>query len=215
MTDRAKKLLDKKSYDVNDLLEIMSILRSEDGCPWDREQTHESIRKNFIEETYEVVEAIDNADSALMREELGDVLLQIVFHAKMCEEDGEFVFGDVCNDVCEKLIVRHPHIFGDVEADNAEKVLVNWEKIKQETKKRESTYEILDGIAKSLPSLMRAQKIAKKAAKAGIYELCGQQCDKDEIAKELFDLCAKAEKNGYDAEEILAKYCDDFVEKQK
>lgn len=215
MTDRAKKLLDKKSYDVNDLLEIMSILRSEDGCPWDREQTHESIRKNFIEETYEVVEAIDNADSALMREELGDVLLQIVFHAKMCEEDGEFVFGDVCNDVCEKLIVRHPHIFGDVKADNAEKVLVNWEKIKQETKKRESTYEILDGIAKSLPSLMRAQKIAKKAAKANVYTMPDETMDKDEIAKRLFDLCAKAEKNGYDAEEILAKYCDDFVEKQK
>jgi tetrapyrrole methylase family protein/MazG family protein len=193
----------------------MSILRSDDGCPWDREQTHESIRKNFIEETYEVVEAIDNADSALMREELGDVLLQIVFHAKMCEEDGEFVFDDVCNDVCSKLIVRHPHIFGDVEADNSEKVLVNWEKIKQETKKRESTYEILDGIAKSLPSLMRAQTIAKKAAKANVYTMPDEKMDKDEIAKKLFDLCAIAEKNGYDAEEILAKYCDGFVEKQK
>ncbi len=215
MTDRAKKLLTEDRYDINDLLEIMSILRSEDGCPWDREQTHESIRKNFIEETYEVVEAIDNADSALMREELGDVLLQIVFHAKMCEEDGEFVFDDVCNDVCSKLIVRHPHIFGDVEADNAEKVLVNWEKIKQETKKRESTYEILDGIAKSLPSLMRAQKIAKKAAKANVYTMPDEKMDKDEIAKRLFDLCALAEKNGYDAEEILAKYCDGFVEKQK
>jgi tetrapyrrole methylase family protein/MazG family protein len=215
MTDRAKKLLTKERYDINDLLEIMSILRSDDGCPWDREQTHESIRKNFIEETYEVVEAIDNADSALMSEELGDVLLQIVFHAKMCEEDGEFVFDDVCNDVCSKLIVRHPHIFGDVEADNAEKVLVNWEKIKQETKKRESTYEILDGIAKSLPSLMRAQKIAKKAAKANVYTMPDEKMDKDEIAKKLFDLCALAEKNGYDAEEILAKYCDGFVEKQK
>ena len=128
MNENASKMaerFDSDSYTVADLLEIMKILRAEDGCPWDKEQTHESIRKNLIEETYEVVEAIDNSDDALMREELGDLLLQVVFHARIAQENGYFDFDDVCNDVCKKLIIRHPHIFADVEADTSEKVLEN------------------------------------------------------------------------------------------
>ena len=110
----------KQRYGVDDLLHIMEILRSREGCPWDREQTHESIRRDFVEETYEVLEAIDRQDPALLREELGDVLLQVVFHARMEEEAGRFAFADVVDEVCRKLIVRHPHIFADGKADTSE-----------------------------------------------------------------------------------------------
>ena len=113
----------KDAYTISDLLEIMRILRAPDGCPWDRVQTHESIRGNFIEETYEVIEAIDKADYTLMREELGDVLMQVIFHSIMEEEAGRFTFDDVCDEVCKKLIVRHPHVFGNVDAETPEEVL--------------------------------------------------------------------------------------------
>ena len=111
MNEQAKRLKDKTTYTVDDLVDIMALLRAEDGCPWDREQTHESIRSNFIEETYEVIEAIDTANAPLLREELGDVLLQVIFHARISEEAGEFTFNDVADEVCRKLVVRHPHIF--------------------------------------------------------------------------------------------------------
>ena len=120
----------KSRYEMDDLLHIMEILRGPDGCPWDREQTHESIRGNLIEETYEAVEAIDRKDTALLREELGDVLLQVVFHSRMEEEQGSFQFGDVVHDICQKLIIRHPHIFGDVQVSGTGEVLENWEAIK-------------------------------------------------------------------------------------
>ena len=124
----------KDKYDINDLKAIMKLLRGENGCPWDREQTHESIRKNLIEETYEAVEAIDKKDSALLKEELGDVLLQIVFHSEMEEEAGRFCFDDVANDICQKLIIRHPHVFGNTKVSGVSDVLSNWNAIKQETK---------------------------------------------------------------------------------
>lgn len=124
----------KEKYNIEDLLTIMRLLRSEDGCPWDREQTHQSIRKNLIEETYEAAEAIDREDMPLLKEELGDVLLQVVFHARMEEEKGNFSFDDVADGICKKLIVRHPHIFADVTADNAEQVLANWDSIKKKEK---------------------------------------------------------------------------------
>ena len=155
----------KEKYDINDLLEVMKILRSENGCPWDREQTHKSIRADLIEETYEVVEAIDNDDPALLREELGDLLLQVVFHARIAEEDGIFNFSDVCNDVCEKMIVRHPHVFADVKADNTEEVLKNWDAMKMQTKDQKTPAQSMDSVARTLPSLMRAQKLSKKAGK--------------------------------------------------
>ena len=126
----------KENYRIDDLLQIMRILRGDGGCPWDREQTHQSIRRNFIEETYEVVEAIDNKDTALLLEELGDVLLQVVFHTQMEAEQGAFSFDDVCDGICKKLILRHPHIFGDVTAETSEEVLKNWDEIKRKKKDR-------------------------------------------------------------------------------
>ena len=121
----------KDSYSFEDLVEIMRLLRSENGCPWDREQTHESIRRNFIEEAYEAVEAIDKKDDANLCEELGDVLLQVVFHARIAEEDSRFDIGDVADGICKKLVLRHPHIFGDVSANTSEEVLRNWDEIKK------------------------------------------------------------------------------------
>ena len=165
--NRIEELKTKERYSIGDLLTIMEVLRSENGCPWDREQTHESIRQNFIEETYEVAEAIDNNDVPLLREELGDVLLQVVFHARISEEAGEFSFDDVADEVCRKLVIRHPHVFGDVQVANSGEVLVNWDKIKEETKHRETVSESLQSVSRTLPSLMRASKIAKKTKKGG------------------------------------------------
>ena len=130
----------KERYAVGDLLCIMELLRSK--CPWDREQTHKSIRKNFIEETYEAVEAIDNEDAGLLKEELGDVLLQVAFHAQIAKESDSFDFGDVCDAVCKKLITRHPHIFGAAKVKNAEQALQGWEEIKKKEKQICRTFEI-------------------------------------------------------------------------
>ena len=157
----------KDSYCFDDLVEIVKILRSENGCPWDKEQTHESIRQNFIEEVYEAIEAIDTSDMPLLREELGDVLLQIVLHAQMEAEKDTFDMNAVCDEVCKKLIVRHPHVFGDVVAETTNEVLSNWDAIKKETKGQKTHSEVLASVAKSLPSLMRAQKVQKRAAKVG------------------------------------------------
>ena len=157
----------KQKYNVEDLVEIMRILRSENGCPWDREQTHESIRKNFIEETYEVIEAINKADSHLLCEELGDVLMQVVFHAQMEAEKQVFDFSDVADGVCKKLIERHPHVFGDVEVQSADDVLVNWDKIKSAKKQRKTTADKMQSVPRELPALMRADKIQSQAAKVG------------------------------------------------
>ncbi len=195
----------KNEHRIGDLIDIMRILRSDGGCPWDREQTHQSIRKNLIEETYEVVEAIDNSDMTLMREELGDLLLQVVFHARIAEENGYFNFDDVCNDICKKLIIRHPHIFSDVEANTSEKVLDNWDKIKMQEKKQKTPIESMDSVSRALPSLMRAEKLASKASKYGLdkttlEEKVGQlllltasickECDIDS-EKALYDACEK------------------------
>lgn len=157
----------KSKYDFNDLVEIMKILRSPDGCPWDRVQTHQSIRQNFIEETYEAIEAIDTNDVALMREELGDVMMQVVFHSLMEEEQGTFDIGDVCDEVCKKLIVRHPHVFSDTVADTPDEVLKNWDQIKMLSKSQKSQSEVLGSVSKALPALMYSQKIQHKAAKVG------------------------------------------------
>ena len=123
VAEKKKYLLEKDNYDIDDLVTVVEVLRSEEGCPWDREQTHKSIRKDFIEETYEVIEAIDTEDPVLLREELGDVLLQVVFHTEIEKENGVFDIKDVANDICVKLIHRHPHVFGDVIAETSDKVL--------------------------------------------------------------------------------------------
>ena len=168
-----QELLKKENYNFEDLKEIMRILRSENGCPWDREQTHKSIRNNFIEEVYEAVEAIDNDNPGLLKEELGDSLLQIVFHAQISSEAGEFDIDDVCDEICKKLIIRHPHIFSDIkviEADTSEQVLANWENIKIKEKGYINAKEYVESVAKSLPALMRTEKIQKRLIKRNIIE---------------------------------------------
>ena len=157
-------LLQKNNYDFDDLVEIMTILRAPSGCPWDAEQTHQSIRRDLLEETYELIEGIDKDDPEMIREELGDVLLQVVFHADIAEGFG---IKEVCNDICQKLIVRHPHVFGDVVVSGTENVLSNWDAIKRDTKKQQSDTEVLRSISPAMPSLMRADKLGKKARKMG------------------------------------------------
>ena len=177
----------KDKYDIDDLVDIMALLRSRDGCPWDREQTHQSIRKNFIEETYEAIDAIDKHDSGLLLEELGDVLLQIVFHSRIASESGEFDFSDVSDGICKKLIVRHPHVFGDVKADDAGEVLKNWDAIKKETKGQKSQSDSMGDIPAMLPALMRSAKVQEKAKKTGFdFENVTQTMEKvEEEYKEL------------------------------
>ena len=157
----------KEKYDINDLLEIMRSLRAPGGCPWDAEQTHESIRKNLIEETYEVVEAIDKKDSGMLLEELGDLLMQVVFHAQMEDEKGVFNFDDVADGVCKKLIERHPHVFGEVEVSGVDDVLDNWDAIKRREKGQKKGSEPMLSVPRELPALMRAAKIQQKASAVG------------------------------------------------
>jgi len=157
----------KDRYGFQDLIEIMKYLRAPGGCPWDMAQTHKSIRSNLIEETYEVVEAIDNEDSELLKEELGDLLLQVIFHSEMAEEENKFNIDDVVNDICQKLVIRHPHVFGDVSAENSEEALKSWDDVKMQTKSQKKQSQAMDSVSKALPSLMRATKIQKKAAKIG------------------------------------------------
>lgn len=157
----------KEKYGIDDLLEIMRILRSPGGCPWDAEQTHESIKKDFIEETYEVIEAINKKDKTLLEEELGDVLLQVVFHAQIEKEEGSFDFGNVCDGICKKLVERHPHVFGEVKVSGTEDVLTNWDEIKRKSKGQKTQGSSMLKVPKELPALMRSQKIQSKAKKAG------------------------------------------------
>jgi tetrapyrrole methylase family protein/MazG family protein len=173
------------------LHEIVSILRSPEGCPWDREQTHQSIRKNFIEELYEALEAIDNDDPDGMQEEFGDVILQVMLHSQMEEETGAFSVYDVIQSLNEKLIFRHPHVFGDTNASNSEEALGNWEQMKAEEKRVKGTdakrKSVLDGIPPDLPALMKAYKLQKKAAKVGFdWDELGPVLDK--IEEELGEL---------------------------
>ena len=222
----------KDFYRIDDLIRIMHILRAPDGCPWDRVQTHDSIRQNFIEETYEAIEAIDKGDSPLLKEELGDVLMQVIFHSIMEEEAGRFDFDDVCNDVCQKLIIRHPHVFGNIEADTPEEVLRNWDAIKMQTKSQEKVSDSVDDVAKSLPALMRAQKVQKRSAKSGMDFMDAADAaskipeeqielfaaidsgDKDKIEEELGDLLFSvvnvARFAGVDAERALTRSTEKF-----
>ena len=143
----------KLRYDFDDLLQIIRILRSPEGCPWDREQTHASIRRGMLEEAYEACEAIDCDDAHMMCEELGDVLMQVVFHADIERESGRFDMDDVIDGVVKKLVFRHPHVFGDAHEDTAESVLVSWEALKRKEKGQASTTDALDSVARSLPGL--------------------------------------------------------------
>lgn len=235
ISERAAALLNKERYTTDDLVEILALLRMPGGCPWDIEQTHVSIRNNFIEEVYEAVEAIDAADPAMLREELGDVLLQVIFHARISEEAGEFSFADVTDEVCRKLIVRHPHVFGTSEAnesavtevrdgaavaETADAVITNWDAIKRSTKEQTTLREELDGVSRALPALMRAAKLAGKAIKAGKFTPTDddiETTDTDKLSKlygeMLFELAASAKKHGIDPEQALYQACERFVRK--
>jgi tetrapyrrole methylase family protein/MazG family protein len=157
----------KNSYDLTPLVEVIETLRSPEGCPWDIEQTHASLKQYMVEEVYEVLEAIDSRDTVKLCDELGDLLLQIVFHARIAEERGDFSIEGVINAVTEKMVRRHPHVFGDAQADTAEAVMVNWEKIKKTEKAGQNQNALLDGVPIGLPSLTRAYKLQGKAAKIG------------------------------------------------
>lgn len=192
----------KPSYKFEDLIRIMKVLRSPNGCPWDREQDHKSIRRDFIEETYEAVEAIDTDDTELLKEELGDVLLQVVFHSEIESEKGSFNIDDVCDGICKKLIIRHPHVFGDVEAKTTDKVLENWDKIKMQTKFQKTVTDTMNSVSKALPSLIRSEKIQKKAAKIGFdWENVNGAFDKvSEELDELKEAVAKGDKQNMSEE---------------
>ena len=157
----------KDKYCISDLLDIIEVLRAPGGCPWDAEQTHESIKKNFIEETYEVVEAINKKSPTMLREELGDVLLQIVLHTQMEKEQNNFTFDDVVDEIVKKLVARHPHVFGDVVAENTAQALESWDEAKARLKGQKTKTESMLSIPRELPALMRAQKVQHKAAKVG------------------------------------------------
>lgn len=153
--------------EIEELLKVMHRLRAPGGCPWDAEQTHESLLPHLLEEAYEVVEAAKSGDSSHLCEELGDLLLQPVFHAEIANEQGQFDFKQIIQGITEKLIRRHPHVFGDANASTSDAVLVQWEEIKKQEKGSSETKSYLHGISKGLPSLMRAQKLQSKAAKIG------------------------------------------------
>lgn len=198
-----ESLLKKQSYTPEDLREIMELLRAENGCPWDREQDHKSIRNNFIEEVYEVVEGIDTDNDDIIKEELGDVLLQVVFHARIAEEAGKYNLDDVADGICKKLILRHPHIFSDVKVENSAEVLKNWDEIKKKEKSQNSVTDTLKGVSASLPALVRASKIKAKACKVG-FEYPSVDGAVEKIAEEFDEVKAEIAKGNSDgiSEEI-------------
>ena len=181
----------KPKYQLEDLVSLTRALRDPvTGCPWDKAQTHESIRQNFLEETYEVLEAIDTEDKALLQEELGDVLLQVALHAEMEREAGSFDINDVADGICQKLVLRHPHIFGDVTAQDSNTVLTNWEAIKRKEKNQKSGADAVHDVPKALPALMRSQKVQKRAGYVG-FDYADINGALDDLEKEIAELrCA-------------------------
>lgn len=205
----------KEKYNIDDLLKIMTILRAPGGCPWDMEQTHETLKKDFIEETYEVIEAINKSSVDGLCEELGDVLLQVVFHSELEKEKGNFSFDDVCDGICKKMIVRHPHVFGDVKVESSDDVLKNWDEIKMKTKHQKTATESVESIPYEFPGLMYAQKVGKKAKKYGLdlpTECEDENVTESELAEQLFKICLLAEKNGIDSEQALKDYTKKYVD---
>ena len=194
-------LLSKTNYDVNDLKRIVAILRDPGGCQWDGEQTHQSIRRNFLEEAYEVAEAIDENSTEHLQEELGDVLLQVVFHASIEEDAGRFDLNDVADGVCKKLIYRHPHVFGNVAVGSTDEILANWEELKKAEKGQASQADAVDAVARSLPALWRAEKVQKKAAKVG-FDWPDVSGAVDKMSEELEEVKAAMAGNGDVAEEL-------------
>ena len=233
VAEKKKYLLEKENYNVDDLVVLVEVLRSNEGCPWDMEQTHKSIRRDFIEETYEVIEAIDTDNPVLLREELGDVLLQVAFHSQIEREEGRFTLDDVANDICVKLIHRHPHVFGNVIAESADKVLSNWEAIKSEEKERKTVTDKLTAIPPMLPALMRADKVGRKAscfdfpnAESVMLKVKEELCEleeamaqndadniEDELGDLIFSVVSLCRKLGFESEVVLNKATDKFIKR--
>lgn len=223
----------KEKYTIEDLLEIMRLLRSPDGCPWDRAQTHQSIRSDFLEETHEAIEAINEEDPEALKEELGDVLLQVVFHSQIEKEKQVFGFDEVVDGICKKLIVRHPHVFSDGTAEDAAQVLKNWDAIKRETKGGKTQTDLLRAVPRTLPALMRSAKVQNRAKRVGFDwpDVTGalDALDKEtvelkeaiscenpqEIEEELGDVLFSAVNVSRfvhcDAEQALTVSCDKFI----
>ena len=227
----------KPRYGWDDFLEIMRLLRGPGGCPWDAEQTHQSIRRNFLEETCEALDALDRDDPEAMCEELGDVLMQVVFHATIEEERGRFTMADVVDGVAQKMVYRHPHVFGGtMKADNSEQVLANWEVLKRKEKGQASTADAIESVPHTMPALWRAEKTAAKTAKVGfdwedtMSALCkleeevrelrqameaGRTVDerhgiREELGDTLFVAAKLAQMTGIDPEDALHRACDKF-----
>ena len=220
----------KKQPAINDLLKVMAKLRSPTGCPWDREPSHLTLRRHAIEEVYELIDAIEAGDDHEMAEELGDLLLQVVFHCQLAKERGAFDFEKVCRLLVEKLVRRHPHVFGKTKVKDVDEVWANWEKIKKAEKHgtKHARHSALDGIPKHLPALLRAEKLVKKARKAGLTESPAgrrgrtaqtsspkkqgraaarpyqKKFSKTALANELFTLAELAQTHGWSAEELLS-----------
>jgi MazG family protein len=197
----------KKPPAIDDLLKVMATLRSPKGCPWDREQDHQSLRWHAVEEVYELLDAIEARDDHELEEELGDLLLQVVFHCQLARERGAFDFDKVARRITDKLIRRHPHVFGNVKVRNVDQVWTNWEKIKRAEKHgtRHARASALDGIPKHLPALLRAEKLLKKARKAKLIpeKMPRARRTKKKLAEALFALAQFAQREGWSAEELL------------
>lgn len=214
----------KDRYSLDDLLKIMQILRSKDGCPWDAVQTHSSIKSDIIEEAYEAYEAIVLKREDMLKEELGDLLLQVVFHSRIEEENGGFDFFDVVNDICQKLIIRHPHVFGDIKVDDADEVLKNWDQIKKKTKEQKTYGDTLKAVPKVFPALMRAEKLGKRASRASVAEseeICIEavlnackdlsNAEENAIGEILFYAANLARLKGIKPEDALQGFNDRFI----
>lgn len=202
------KRTDSSTAALRELLRIMARLRSPTGCPWDREQDHRSIRLHAVEEAYELVDAIEAGDDQEMLEELGDLLLQVVFHAQLARERGAFDFEQVCRRIVSKLIHRHPHVFGERRLHSAEAVLAQWEQLKRAEKAgtRQERSSALDGIPRHLPALMRATELVKKARRAGLLSpprRARRRLTKAALARRLFELTELAQARGWSAEGLL------------
>jgi uncharacterized protein YabN with tetrapyrrole methylase and pyrophosphatase domain len=193
---------------IDDLLAVMARLRGPDGCPWDREQDHRTLRQHALEEVYELIDAIEAGDDHELAEELGDLLLQVVFHCQLGRERGAFDFDRVARLITDKLIRRHPHVFGGVKVRDVDQVWANWEKIKHAEKQgthRERT-SALDGIPRHLPALLRAEKLVKKARRAKLLPAArAGRRSRAQLARRLFALAAEAQARGWSAEELLRR----------
>ena len=223
----------KETYDLNDFRRIMEVLRGPGGCPWDAEQTHESIRKDLLEEAYELAQAIDRQDKENLKEELGDVLMQVLFHARIEEEQGSFDINDVADAAVKKLVFRHPHVFGDVKAENSQQVLDTWDAVKRVEKSQATVGSAMSDVAETLPALWRAEKVQKKAAKVGfdwpevsgaldkLREETGELCqaieanDRENMEEEIGDILFSAVNAArflkVDPEKALHKACEKFI----